>query len=310
MNVTTRKTRFWNTVAITAFTRSTTLLLLALFVVSSQAADAPSTVASQPDKTSFNLLNPTPPALMREMVTDRPDKTEAPYTVDAGHFQIEMDLLTHTWDHDTSDGADTRTRTLTAAPINLKAGLFNNIDLQLILETWNQVEQKDNLTGITTRHSGFGDITTRLKINLWGNDGGKTAFGVMPFLKIPTSQAELGNSSVEGGIILPLAIELPRGFSLGLMTELDLLRNQANHGFHPEFINSITLGHGLIGKLEAYVEFFGQVSTEAHSRWIGTFDFGFAYGFTPNLRLDAGLNVGLTDSADDWNPFLGLSYRF
>ena len=32
---------------------------------------------------------------------------------------------------------------------------------------------------------GWGDIETRMKINLWGNDGGKTAFGVMPFNVAP-----------------------------------------------------------------------------------------------------------------------------
>jgi hypothetical protein len=30
---------------------------------------------------------------MREINTDPSDKTERPYTVDAGHFQIEMDVL-------------------------------------------------------------------------------------------------------------------------------------------------------------------------------------------------------------------------
>src|SRR5256885_9928210 len=36
------------------------------------------------NKSDFNLFNPTPPELMREFNTDRPDKTESPYTVDAG----------------------------------------------------------------------------------------------------------------------------------------------------------------------------------------------------------------------------------
>jgi len=45
-----------------------------------------------PDKSSFHFFNPTPRSLMRELSTDRPDKTESAYTVDAGHFQIESDL--------------------------------------------------------------------------------------------------------------------------------------------------------------------------------------------------------------------------
>lgn len=37
-----------------------------------------------PDKRNYTLFNPTPTAQMREMSTDHPDKTESPYTVDAG----------------------------------------------------------------------------------------------------------------------------------------------------------------------------------------------------------------------------------
>jgi hypothetical protein len=50
------------------------------------------------DKSQFHLFHPTPDALLREMATDRPDKTESAYTVDAGHFQVEMDLLSYTYD--------------------------------------------------------------------------------------------------------------------------------------------------------------------------------------------------------------------
>src|SRR2546425_12662784 len=53
---------------------------------------------SGPDKGKYTLFNPTPRELMREMNTDRPDKTESPFTVDAGHFQIEADILNYTYD--------------------------------------------------------------------------------------------------------------------------------------------------------------------------------------------------------------------
>ena len=59
------------------------------------------------DKSRYSLLNPTPDALLRDMSTDRPDKTESPYTVDAGRFQIETDLVAYT--HDSRDGITTRT---------------------------------------------------------------------------------------------------------------------------------------------------------------------------------------------------------
>jgi hypothetical protein len=258
----------------------------------------------------YQLLNPTPADRLREMSTDRPDKTESPYTVDAGHFQIESDLVNFTQDHDTSGGGDTRTEAWSFATLNLKAGLLANTDLQLILEPHQRVRTEDRAAGTVRRQSGFGDVTVRVKQNLWGNDGGKTAFAVMPFVKFPTSQDDLGNRAVEGGIILPLAVELPRGWNLGLMTEVDWLQDDDASGHHASFVNSITFSHDIVGALAGYVEFFSEVSTENSSSWIGTVDLGLTYGLTENIQLDAGINIGVTDAADDVNPFVGASWRF
>lgn len=41
---------------------------------------------------------PAPAARMRELSPDRPDKTESPYTVDAGHFQLEMGFANYAYD--------------------------------------------------------------------------------------------------------------------------------------------------------------------------------------------------------------------
>jgi hypothetical protein len=262
------------------------------------------------DKSQYHLFRPTPSALLREMSTDRPDKTESAYTVDAGHFQAEMDLVTFTSDHDRSNGGDVRVNSFAVAPVNLKVGLLDDLDLQLVLETWNWVKTEDRTSRTTIHQSGFGDIIPRLKFNLWGNNGGRTALALMPFVKVPTHQDELGNRYVEGGLIVPFAADLPKGWSLGLMTQFNVMRDLEGGGYHPDFVNSITFGHDILGKLGGYAEFFSEVSTEAGSPWIGTVDLGLTYAITPNLQLDAGINIGITRSADDINPFLGLSFRY
>jgi hypothetical protein len=275
------------------------------------SADA---AADAADKSQYTLFNPTPKELMREMSTDRPDKTESAYTVDAGHFQFEMDLVSYAYDKEESGGVTTRADAFAIAPINLKVGLCNQVDLQVVVETWNYVETKTSGAGPTVKQHqrGFGDITTRLKYNVWGNDEGKTALAAMPFVKLPTNQDELGNNSVEGGIIFPLAVELPSNFGMGMMTEFDFNRDGTGGGYHTEFINTITFSHDrlLIRNLGSYVEFFSLVSTERGSDWIGTVDFGLTYGLTEDIQLDAGLNIGVTRAADDLNPFVGLSWRF
>ncbi|MDB6038558.1 MAG: hypothetical protein JWM99_2399 [Verrucomicrobiales bacterium] len=262
------------------------------------------------DKNGYNLFNRTPSSALREMSTDRPDKTESPYTVDAGHFQIEMDFITPSFDHDTSEGFDIQTDAWGVAPINLKVGLLNNTDLQVVLDTFDDVRTEDRTTGLITRDRGFGGITTRLKINLWGNDGGKTAFALMPFVEFPARGGGFDKKLIQGGLILPLAVSLPHKWDVGLMTEFDVNRGQENDRVHGAFVNSITFSHDIVGKLGGYVEFFSEVSTELESSWVGTLDGGLTYGLTENSQLDGGINLGVTESAPDVQYFIGLSLRF
>ena len=262
-----------------------------------------------PDKSRYNLFRPTPRESMREMSTDRPDQTESAYTVDAGHFQMEMDFVNAVFDHDRSGGVDVRTTVLGVAPLNLKVGLLNNVDVQFVLDSYVQSRVEDRVAGTVTRASGFGDLQTRLKVNLWGNDGGKTALAIMPFVKWPLSASSLRNGKTEGGVIVPLAVELPRGWSMGLMTEFDFVRND-EAGYDTDFVNSITFSHDIVGDLGGYVEFFSVVSTAANSEWQGQADLGFTYALNSNTQLDFGCNFGVTKSAPDFNPFVGLSLRF
>ncbi|MDQ3199822.1 MAG: transporter [Verrucomicrobiota bacterium] len=258
------------------------------------------------EKSGYHLFNPTPSDLLRELSTDRPDKTESPFTVDAGHFQWEMDFVVFTQTREEA----VHSRIWNIAPVNLKVGLTNSADLQLIFDSYTHMRITDDRSRSAETTTGVGDLTPRLKINLWGNDGGPTAFAVMPFLGIPTNSLGLGNDAVSGGVIFPLAVALPGGWGMGLQTEVDVVPNGIDRGHHAEFVNSITFSHDLVGQFGGYVEFFSNVSTERGSVWIGTVDFGLTYSLAKNIQLDAGCNIGLVRSADDLQPFAGISLRF
>jgi hypothetical protein len=264
----------------------------------------------RPDKSGYNLFLPTPGGLLREMATDRPDKTESAYTVDAGHYQIELDLLSYAYDRSSAGGEHLTVKALAIAPINLKVGVLNNMDLQIIAESYNIQWTKDRDANNTARVSGFGDLLLRCKTNLWGNDGGSSALAVMPFVKFPTNQCGLGNGALEGGIIFPFATELPADWGFGAQAEVDYLQDSGGSDYHQEFINTVTVSHDIAGKLGGYVELFSNVSTERGAKWIATFDFGFTYAITRDIQFDAGMNIGLTSAADDFNPFIGLSMRY
>jgi hypothetical protein len=266
-----------------------------------------SAFAADRNKYQYNLFNPTPKDEMREMSTDRPDKTESPYTVDAGHYQIESDLVAYTYDKETEDGVETEVNSVSTLPVNIKVGLTNFSDLQLVVDTYSYTKVKTN--GEERKVSGFGDLTARFKVNFWGNDNGDTAFAAMPFLKFPTNHEEVGNNAVEGGLIFPLGIALTEEVGLGLMAEFDFNRNDEDNGYHTNYIGSATVGYPITGDLGGYLEVFTDFSDEEDAEELVTGDVGFTYGLNEDVQVDWGVNIGLSDAADDIAGFLGLSIR-
>lgn len=246
----------------------------------------------------------------REMSTDRPDKTESPYTVEAGRFQFELDFVSYTIDRYREGETRFRVETLNIAPINLKAGLTDSTDLQIILDSYVRQSITDRTTGVRDAIDGFGDVTVRLKHNLWGNDGGDTALALMPFVKLPTNSNGLGNDAVEFGLIVPLAIAVSDRVGIGLMTEIDFLEESDGNGYAPSFVNSATVSFALTDALGLYTEVFTERSIERGAEWVVTFDTGLTFAISDDTQLDAGVNLGITRAADDLNIFVGLSRRF
>jgi len=274
----------------------------------------PASVRADPDggrtnKSRFHLFNPTPHELLRELSTDRPDQTESPYTVDAGHVQLEWDLANAALDRHRSNGDDISTFAYGVGGVNAKVGLLNQVDLQWVLDGQVDSRTTDHSAGTVVKASGFGEVQTRLKINLWGNDGGTTALAVMPFVKWLLPSSAVRNGKIEGGLILPFGMDLGGGWGLGAQAEVDVVHD-GNEGHDFEYFNTVTVGRDLIGNLAFYVEFAALVTPESGGAWQGQVDLGFTYGIGENIQLDLGCNFGVTDSAPDYNPFMGFTVRF
>ena len=278
---------------------ATTLMLLAILPQHPVAADVPSA-----DKSKYNLFNRTPRELLRPMALDRPDITESPRTVDAGWVQVELSFFEYERDGDRSS--------YTYAPTNVKLGLLNNTDLQFIFTPYSDAEVDDSTNNNidTRRATGFGDIEVRLKVNLWGNDEGNTAFGVMPFLRLPTASRDLGSNHVEGGIILPFAIDLNEQWDLGFMAEFDFIYDEIDGGYDTELLHTAVIGGQLMDSLGVYLEYAGILSTDGDENYRALLGTGLTYVVSSDLVLDAGLNFGLTGDVPDINPFVGMSVRF
>ena len=263
---------------------------------------------STPDKSHYTLFNPTPIDLRRPYNTDRPSKTDSPFTIDAGVFQIESDVWNWQLDQPGTKHGDERIRTwIIPGNTNFKLGLTNWMDFQVIMQFY--VNKRTSGPGFEKQleQDGFGDTTVRLKINLLGNDGGKLVIGFLSSLKIPTNTSDTGNHVWEPGFELPVSYSLPWGFTLFGQTRIDVLDKSRSSNMQVQWQNPIGLSRTIVGNLSGYVEFYDAVSS---GPWVGTLDTGLIYQVTPNCSIDVNSFFGLTHSAPDYNVFSGFGYRF
>ena len=327
----------------------------AAMLSSVQAGDPASSPSPAPEltpaektaaKLKYNVLNPTPDDQLRPFNTDRPSKTDSPFTLDAGRFQLEADFANYTYDRYNALGTNTRVETLLVTPTYLKLGLFENVDFQMLIPTyeWIRTDARDvpvamaapmtgpggtgtigTTTGGTagpgtrrevTTVDGYGDMLFRLKINLVGDEGGNFISAVIPFIKAPTASHGVGNGRVEGGINFPINYSLPAGFTLFAQTRYDFLYNGDNAGYHALFSNDFgvirPLPGILNGKLSGYAEFASAVSSRLSKTdpLVLTADTGLIFQLTPNIAVDINGFFGLTRGAPDVNVFGGIGVRF
>ncbi len=243
----------------------------------------------------------------RPMSTDRPDATESPFTVEPGRYQIEASAVSFTRERHRPDHEPVRETEWNLAPVNLRMGVSPSAEVQLILDNYRNVEQVDLRTGARERVTGWGDVTLRFKQNLWGNDGGDSGLAWMPWVKLPTAADGLGNDHVEGGLIVPYARELGGGWSLGLMTELDLLYDETRDTHEAVWLNTATVSRELGGAWGGFLELAWEVGM---GRPAGTFNTGVTYTINDDSQLDAGVFLGLTRAAPDIQAFVGWAHRY
>src|SRR6201995_5623519 len=150
--------------------------------------------AEDPDKSGYTLFDPTPDDLLRKFAPDRPTKGFSVRTIDAGHFEIEMDLANYTISN--SNGT---TRSFQTLDPTLKLGLTNWMDLEVQFNGLQHTEAFDGSSPFNFQNvTGFGDVFLRSKVNLLGNDNGPVGFALIPYLKLPSSSSPLiSNGAVE-----------------------------------------------------------------------------------------------------------------
>jgi hypothetical protein len=276
---------------------------------SARADDGTTSNPGVPDKSGYSLLNPTPDDEMRKFTPDRPTKGFSVRTVDAGHFELETDLISYSY----SKYLGTVTHGVQALDPNFKIGITNWLDFEIQFNGLQSSRSFDGESGaIGARGTGFGDVVLRTKMNLFGNDDGPAGLAVIPYVKLPSSTPVISNGAVEGGLIAPLALRLPQDYLVTLMTEVDALKNSDDGRRYANFVNLVGVSHPLPGVegANAMVELFSSAGTDRATPPVYTFDLGMNFRLDKHTILDVGLNLGLNKAAPKAQIYTGISARF
>jgi Putative MetA-pathway of phenol degradation len=248
------------------------------------------------------------------MDTDRPNVTNTPHTIDAGHLQIETGIIDYAYFRDHSPGDNVREDNFDVGQFNFRLGILNNLEINAVIDAFDSVQFHDYAAGNSFYAGSFGDTAIGGKLNLWGDESGddtwETAMAIQPQFKLPTARNDVGNGYFEFEVAAPFLMNLPAGFHLGLQPGVSHERSLQNTGYVTGFPMSISLDRVVIANLDIYLEYACDPTTEHHAQTGQTIDVGGTYPLNDNVVLDTGVNFGLNSASQNVEVLAGISVRF
>jgi hypothetical protein len=241
---------------------------------------------------NYSLFNPIPKDQMRPFSIDRPDVTESPISVDAGHFQFEGDL--YRWKKIfQTDGP----RVINVFNGLYKLGLAKDLDIQFGIELYNIYQDSDG----EKFESGYGNTTVRLKYNFWGNDRETaTALGIIPYITFPTSPV---SDEALYGVGFPFSFPFAGKLGGGAQFQFDFVPNGQSYDLR--YLQTIVVGGPVVGSIDFFLEGMAVFGPDVS---IYSVNGGLLYNLSPNAKIDIATNLGLVEEAPT-NIFLGFSFR-
>lgn len=257
------------------------------------------------DSARYSWRKAVPRNRLRELQPDRPGVTENPFTVDAGHLQVEMDALRLT---NSGAGADERQRYWQLGYSVIKLGLSRRTAVQMELPLYNvQKELPRTEPQPEERRAGFGDVSLRVKHNFLGDaQDGSFGMAAIGYVRLPTGGL-VGSGGAEYGLIVPVDIELSDNSNLEaqLATGLNYDREQARR--YLQLVPSVALEYDFTEKTGLIAETVAQWDAQQR-RWQPSFNLAPILKLTENLQLDAGISLALNRLTDQ-QYFAGFTLR-
>jgi len=232
-----------------------------------------------------------------ELITDRPDATEAPSVVPKGALQIETGALFTSFEENLL-----QTKTLTYNTTLLRFGLLDNLELRL---GWDVVEQsnKTNAEDPAVIESGLSPLLLGMKVNIAQEKGWLPTIGLIGHLFLPFTASEdfkpqFTSIDFRFAFDHTLSDSSSIAYNLGAQWEADSLG--------AAYIYTLAYGYSITDSFGFYAELYGDLPEKNRSNHY--WDAGVTYLILPNLQLDATIGTSIT-KGQDLLLSGGFSYR-
>jgi hypothetical protein len=217
---------------------------------------------------------------LRELSPDRPHQTESPHTVDVGHIMFETDLVNNTFyskdiPHSSTTGL---------FYFNLKAGIQKNMDIEILSNAYSLTHYEHNALPPTVTR--FPDLTFRYKLNVMGNDSGKTSIAIMPFMTTTNLFHEKWHAQA-GGILVNAEQMIGSKYEVGFTGGLTSFSTNPFFMQH-ECFSTISFSYPLYKSLNHFAEISDRLNEAVKVRNNYSFDSGFTFTPTENNQFDMG----------------------
>lgn len=243
----------------------------------------------------------------RPFCADRPGLATPACTMAPGRFMVEFGSLD--WVTDRADGVKTEGYSL--ADLRIRYGIAAATELQVDVPAYRGVLTRDLASGLRQHLHGMGNLTVALRHNFANPGGEGLAWGLMPWVSLPTGRRTVNDAVYSAGLSLPLTREFAEGLSFAWTPEVDWLPNEVGGGHHAVVATVMGLGGALSESVGMALEISatrdGQ-STAGRTRYLGGVSAGWQV--SADVQLDAGVNLGLNRAAPDTEIYTGVALRF
>lgn len=235
-------------------------------------------------------LNGATPTLAETVIADRPGFSTGTYTVEPGHFNVELG-------YEASFSNSGASRTTHTAPLtDVRVGVVPEMEIDLMWSGWSIDRVAGNSSTSDMAIGGKYRLVSQPQYNI-------TALGV---LSLPTGSTA---SSGEMNPTVALIWDYVLSDSVTAFGMAQVASSVESADRHYNLQPAVGLSFDLTDKLGTFVEFYSDKQLMPHTQRSDMMDTGITYLLTDSTQLDFSVGLSLDNRSDDFVG-AGIAMRF